>query len=89
MQLGATPTTERMFDERSWNDGFQRGFREGLWQGSYDERRKVLRQLEIWGRDLRLGFPDVATPLDAFKAIRLLLEPPKVTSMARAEGAWP
>ena len=39
MQLGATPTTERMFDERSWNDGFQRGFREGLWQGSYDERR--------------------------------------------------
>jgi len=67
-----------MFDMRLWTDGYARGYGEGHdageCMGEQALRDRLLRLLETWGQDLRLGLLDVKSPDECLHHVMLLIE---------------
>ena len=79
MPLRMTPdTTPRYAGSGEYGAGYRRGFSEGHFAGEelgeQALRDRLLKRLEIWGHDLRLGLHDVATPEECLHQIELLIE---------------
>jgi len=67
-----------MFDDESWDNGYRRGYHDGHNAGEHlgeqALRDRLLRRVELFGQDLRLGLPDVHTPIECLRMISLLIE---------------
>jgi hypothetical protein len=77
------------YDVASWGEGYRRGFVDGHkagadW-GAWAVKDCLLKHLDAWGADLRLGLHDAATPEDTWREMGLLVRDydlPKATPIA-------
>jgi hypothetical protein len=77
--LGPTPQAGLpYYDVQSWGAGYRRGFSDGHASGEqlgeYAMRERLMKRLGDWGQDLKLGCFDVATPVETWREICLLVE---------------
>lgn len=78
MQGMRTPTLPHRWDERTWKEGFDRGYYEGLEEGQAlgwrTLRSQILTRLDHVRSDLRLGLCLAATPSEVWEEMVWVIE---------------
>jgi hypothetical protein len=73
------------WDERTWYEGFQRGYVEGEAEGRYEgyraQRSDLLHALDTWETDLRLGLHGPLSALEVWHELRALVTQTTAGSM--------